>query len=82
MKKKKWKQLIGAGLALLMAVSVVGCGKKEGDGPGASSVKGGEIDKNYVYSYENLDLSHNLDNIYNVFYRNGRVYVVGDSYGN
>ncbi len=82
MKKKKWKQLIGAGLALLMAVSVVGCGKKEGDGPGASSVKGGEIDKNYVYSYENLDLSHNLDNIYNVFYRNGRVYVVGESYGN
>lgn len=82
MKKKNWKRIISAGLALLMAVSVAGCGKKENNGPGASSVKGGEIDKNYVYSYEELNLSHNLDTIYNVFYRNGRVCIVGESYVN
>ena len=70
MRKKGVKQLISAVLTLVLLGSLTGCGGKTV----------AEIDKDHVYSYENLELPKELDEIRGVFYQDERIYVIGTKY--
>lgn len=73
LKRKGLKRAAGVLLILTMAGSVVGCGKDK-------AVNSNAIDKEHVFSYEEVELPVRLDDARSIFYENGRVYVVGTSY--
>lgn len=74
-KTKRWKRITGAGLALVMAFSVAGCGKD-----GATGASSDVMDKNHVFTYEKIELPAQLEDIRTVFYKNERIYAIGSNY--
>lgn len=70
MMKKGVKQFISGVLVLIIVFSVAGCGGKTV----------AEMDKDHVYSYEDIELPKELDDVRGVFYQNDRIYVVGTKY--
>lgn len=77
MRRKNLSWVACALLSIVMAASLAGCGGDSGSGGKATA---SAMDKEHVYSYEELELPVKLDDVRGMFYRNDRIYVVGVSY--
>lgn len=95
MKKQLWKRALSLGLTMIVIVGLAACGKGDSDGNGGS-IGGGnnskgnkgnsnsELAKQYVYSYEELDLGLDAGtyNIQNVAAKDGKIAVFVDIMAN
>lgn len=84
MKGRKRKSILALVLALVMTLSVCGCGEN-GAGSTSGSQSGKDdnsASKQYVYSYETLDLGIDFENasVYGMSYLNDRIYLVVQDY--
>jgi len=76
MKNIKWKKMVTILLAAILTLTVCGCGNSAG------TVNNDGYSKQYVYSYQDIDLDIDTQNmgIYGMSYQNGRVYVLLEDY--
>jgi len=70
MKNKTARLLVSLSLVLAMVLPMAGCGGKNVT----------PMDKDHVYSYEDIKIPMELDDVRGVFYHNDRVYVIGTKY--
>lgn len=70
MRNKGVRLLVSIALILSMVLPLAGCGGKTVT----------PMDKDHVYSYEDIEIPMELDEVRGVFYRNDRIYVVGTKY--
>lgn len=70
MKNKAVRLLVSLSLVLAMVLPMAGCGGKTVT----------PMDKDHVYSYEDIEIPMELDEIRSMFYHNDRVYVIGTKY--
>ncbi len=75
MRRKKWSQAACVLLSFVMAASLTGCG-----GNSKNKTVASVMDKEHVYSYEELELPVQLDDVRGIFYRNDRIYTIGVKY--
>lgn len=71
MRNKGVKLLVSLLIILSMILPVAGCGGSKNVTP---------MDKEHVYSYEDIKTSVELDDVRGIFYNNDRIYVVGTKY--
>lgn len=82
---KKLKKALCITLAGIMTLSVCAC-NKDGQSVNNGSNAGGDTDaaKQYVYAYEDIDLGVDMNNVglYDMTYRDGKIYAIIEDYSN
>lgn len=89
MKRGLWKKTIALSLAAMIGLGLVACNSGSSDNPGgdssgggaaggnvAGSPEAGQASKENVYSYQDLKLLNSNDNVCNMTYRDGRLYLL------